>query len=76
MDPRQQPQPSRWRSPLGIFMLVAVAVGVYSLLTEHLTHLTQAIPYLFLLACPLMHLFHGHHGHRGHDQHRDEPPPS
>jgi len=56
--------PSRWRSPLGIFMLVAGAVGVYYLLTEHLTHVTQAIPYLFLLACPLMHLFHGHvHGH-------------
>lgn len=62
--------PSRWRSPLGIFMLVAGAVGVYYLLTEHLTHVTQAIPYLFLLACPLMHLFHGHgHGHRhSHEQ--------
>jgi hypothetical protein len=45
-------------------MLAAGAVGVYYLRTEHLTHLTQAIPYLFLLACPLMHLFHGHgHGH-------------
>ncbi|MFZ5548946.1 MAG: DUF2933 domain-containing protein [Pseudomonadota bacterium] len=61
--------PSRWRSPMGIFVLVAGAVGVYYLLTEHLTHLTQAIPYLFLLACPLMHLF-GHHGHGGHN-HQD-----
>lgn len=59
--------PSRWRSPLGLFMLVAGAVGVYYLLTEHLTHVTQAIPYLFLLACPVMHLFHGH-GHR-HGRH-------
>lgn len=58
---------SRWRSPMGIFVLVAGAVGVYYLLTEHLTHLTQAIPYLFLLACPLMHLF-GHHGHGGHSR--------
>jgi hypothetical protein len=55
----------RWRSPLGIFMLLAGAVGVYYLLTEHLTHVAQAIPYLFLLACPLMHVF-GHHGHGGH----------
>ena len=60
--------PSRWRSPLGIFMLIAGAVGIYYLLTEHLTHVTQAVPYLFLLACPLMHLFHGH-GHHGHHRH-------
>lgn len=63
--------PSRWRSPLGVFMLVAGAVGVHYLLTEHMTHVTQAIPYLFLLACPLMHLFHGHghtHGHGHHHQ--------
>lgn len=61
-------QPSRWRSPMGIFVLVAGGVGVYYLLTEHLTHVTQAVPYLFLLACPLMHLF-GHHGHGGHSHH-------
>jgi hypothetical protein len=41
-------------------MLVAGAVGVDYLLTEHLTHVTHAIPYLFLLACPLMHFLHGH----------------
>lgn len=60
---------SRWRSPMGVFMLVAGAVGIYYLLTEHLAHVTQAIPFLFLLACPLMHLFHGHghHGHHSHD---------
>lgn len=64
---------SRWRSPMGIFMLVAGAVGIYFLLTEHLAHLAQAVPYLFLLACPLMHLFHGHghHGRRGHDHAED-----
>jgi hypothetical protein len=62
---------------LGIFMLVAGAVGIYYLLTEHLTHVTQAIPYLFLLACPLMHFFHGHghHGHRDHGQPKDRTPP-
>ena len=66
MGPQEPSVPSRWRSPLGIFMLVAGAVGVYYLLTEHLTHVThvtQAVPYLFLLACPLMHLFHGHGRH-------------
>lgn len=65
--------PSRWRSPLGIFMLLAGAAGIYYLLTEHLTHLGQAIPYLILLACPLMHLFgHNHGGHGGHGGHSDE----
>ena len=63
----------RLRSPAGIFMLVAGAVGGYYLLTEHFTHVTQAIPYLILLACPLMHVFgHGHgrgRGHGKHDQH-------
>ncbi|MFN4264452.1 MAG: DUF2933 domain-containing protein [Aquabacterium sp.] len=61
------PHPSRWRSPLGIFMLLAGVVGIYYLLTEHLTHVRQAIPYLFLLACPLMHFFGHRHG--GHAQH-------
>jgi len=69
MNPNPAP-PSRWRSPVGIFMLVAGVVGIYYLLTEHLTHVTQAIPYLFLLACPLMHLFGHHHGgHGGHGGH-------
>lgn len=71
MDHQGPSGPSRWRSRLGIFMLVAGAVGLYYLLTEHLSHFTQAIPYLFLLACPLMHLFHGH-GHHGH--HKSGPP--
>jgi len=51
-------------------MLAAGAVGVYYLLTEHLTHVAQAIPYLLLVACPLMHLFGHHHGgHSGRSPH-------
>jgi hypothetical protein len=70
----QQPAPeSRWRSPVGIFMLVAGAVGIYYLLTEHLTHVTQAVPYLILLACPLMHLFGHRHGGHGHGSHGERP---
>ena len=77
MDDHTTP-PSIWRSPLGIFMLIAGAVGMYYLLTEHLAHVTQAVPYLFLLACPLMHMFHGHghhgHGHHDHGQNQERPP--
>ena len=75
MDEHTNP-PSRWRSPTGIFMLVAGAVGIYYLLTEHLTHVTQAVPYLFLLACPLMHLFGHRHGHRHHAPHQDDQDPA
>jgi hypothetical protein len=43
-----------------------------------LTHVTQAVPYLFLLACPLMHLFHGHgrgrHGGHDHQASKGTPP--
>lgn len=43
-------------------VLVLVLAGVsYYLLTEHRAHLAVALPYLILLACPLMHIFgHGH----------------
>ena len=53
---------------------VAAALGImaFFLLTEHRAHLFGALPYLLILACPLMHLFmHGGHGsHGGHRGHR------
>ncbi|WP_442892045.1 DUF2933 domain-containing protein [Denitromonas sp.] len=34
---------------------------------EHQAHLLGWLPWLFLAACPLMHVFmHGGHGHGGH----------
>lgn len=46
-----------------------LAVAAFFLFTEHRAHLFGFLPWLFLLACPLMHLFmHGDHGgHGGHD---------
>jgi Protein of unknown function (DUF2933) len=39
----------------------------YFLFTEHRAHVIAFLPYLLLLACPLMHLFmHGGHGEHGH----------
>jgi hypothetical protein len=52
-----------------------VAAGFY-LVTEHTAHLVAYLPWLLLLACPLMHLFmHGGHGGHGgdRDSDRDEP---
>lgn len=54
---------SRWKWVLIGFLLVAA----FFLWTEHRAHLLGILPYLLLLACPLMHLFH--HGH-GHGRHR------
>lgn len=49
------------------------AVGAYYLITEHRAHLVDYLPYLLLLACPVMHLFgHGHGGHK----HRDSKGPT
>ena len=46
----------------GIALTLALAGVSYYLLTVHREHLAVALPYLFLLACPLMHIFgHGHH---------------
>jgi hypothetical protein len=39
------------------------ATALFYLLTEHQAHFFGALPFLLLLACPLMHLFmHGGHG--------------
>lgn len=72
MDPSHRDDlPSFWKSPAGLALLVAVAVGGFYLVTEHTAHLFGLLPYLFLLACPLMHVFmHRGHGQHGHDQHR------
>lgn len=70
MDHTSQGTPSFWKSSAGLALLVAIAVGGFYLVTEHAAHLFGALPYLFLLACPLMHVFmHRGHGHHGH-QHR------
>ena len=51
-------------------------VAGYFLFTEHRAHLSEALyylPYLLLLACPLMHVFMhtGHGGHGGHGNRDD-----
>ena len=46
-------------------LVVLLALGVVWVYVEHRVHLFGVLPYLFLLACPLMHVFmhRGHHGH-------------
>lgn len=67
--PDASPTPKNLRTiligtPLGwVITLALAALGIY-LFANHTGHIIAALPYLLLLACPLMHLFmHGSHGH-------------
>lgn len=46
-----------------------LAVAGFFLWTEHRAHVLGWLPYLLVLACPLMHLFHHGHGGQGHGGH-------
>ena len=59
---------SFWGSRYSIGLIVLSAIAGYFLLTEHRAHFFAALPFLLLLACPLMHMFM-HGGHGGHDGH-------
>lgn len=50
-----------------VVLAVLLAIAAFYLWSEHRAHVFGALPYLLLLACPLMHLFHhGGHGHHHH----------
>ena len=61
-----------WGSRYSVGLLVLGAIALYFLLTEHRAHFYFALPFLLLLACPLMHIFM-HHGHGGHGGGEDRP---
>ena len=62
---QRQRRPLPWAA--GLCLLAAVAA--FLLWDEHESHILRALPYLFLLACPLMHLLmHRDDGLR-HDHH-------
>ncbi len=71
MNSTQQDNRSRsWlRSPAGLAICAFLAIVLFFLLPEHRAHLFGVLPWLLLLACPLLHLLHGGHGHGGHSDH-------
>lgn len=63
-------------SPLGLTACLALAaLGVF-LLWTHTGHVLSALPYVLLLACPLLHLFgHGHGRRHAHVSDRAQAAP-
>jgi hypothetical protein len=49
----------------GLVFLGFAVIAAFLLFSEHRAHLFGALPYLLLLACPILHLFH----HGGHGRH-------
>jgi len=63
------------KNRLGIHWAVWCVLGLalIALVIEHFSHVLGILPYLIILACPLLHFFmHGKHGHRHkHDENLD-----
>jgi hypothetical protein len=59
----------------GLVLVGFLLIAGFFVLTEHTAHVLGVLPYLLLLACPLLHLFHRGHGSHGgpgaHDEHAD-----
>jgi hypothetical protein len=75
MDPNHtmdSPQPETNWSRINQWLLwLGLAAAVGWLVVRHGTHLVELLPFLLILACPLMHLFgHGGHGksHKSHGE--------
>ena len=64
------PQGSFWTSRAFLVFLGFAAIALVLLWEEHSAHILGTIPYLFILACPLLHIFM-HGGHGGHGGHGD-----
>jgi hypothetical protein len=64
---------SFFSSRANIVLIGFLAIAGYFLITEHYAHIVPFLPWLLLLACPIMHLFM-HGGHHGHDQTSDNAP--
>ncbi|MBI4498077.1 MAG: DUF2933 domain-containing protein [Chloroflexi bacterium] len=59
------------RSRTGLVLAAFLGIAGFLLVMEHTAHRFGALPYLLLLACPLLHLFlHGGHADHGDGHHQ------
>ncbi|MCW5659970.1 MAG: DUF2933 domain-containing protein [Burkholderiaceae bacterium] len=71
--PGDSPRGANWSRINQWLLWLGLAAAVGWLFFRHNEHLLQLLPFLIILACPLMHLF-GHGGHGGHGKGADEQP--
>ena len=65
-----------WRAKSGLVAIGFFLIAAFLLLSEHRAHALGLLPYVLILACPVLHLFM-HGGHAGHGGHRGHgKPPS
>lgn len=59
-----------------IVLFALLAIAAFYLIAEHRAHLLGWLPWLLILACPLLHVFmHGKHGgHGGSDKSASQRP--
>jgi hypothetical protein len=67
---REPKPPGFWSSRTGLVTIAFLAIGAFFLVSEHRAHVIPWLPWLILLACPLLHVFM-HGGHGGHGGHGD-----
>ena len=68
-----------WTSKTGLVTIGFLLIAAFFLLSEHRAHALGVLPFLLLLACPLLHMFMhgghgGHGGHGRHTQHKEAEP--
>ena len=64
-SPRTNGIGSFFRSPVGMALLVFLALAALYLITVHTRHVLGLLPYALVLLCPILHLLmHGSHGSR------------
>lgn len=67
---RTRPPGPDWSRINQWLLWLGLAAAVGWLVVRHGTHLVELLPFLLILACPLLHLFgHGHGGsHKSHGE--------
>lgn len=60
-----------FRSSIMWICAAFLVIAAFFLITEHTAHLFGILPWLFLLACPLLHML-SHRGHGSHGRHGGE----
>ena len=56
-----------FRIPFWLGATAFLLIALFFLWEEHRAHMLGALPYVLILACPLLHVFM-HHGHSDKDQ--------